>query len=684
MALRPGIMRPPAARSGGAPGHAGSPAAPAAGSAARGSAGGEIGEAAGEALAAAASGAARGSSGGLARGLMRTVSQGLGWPLVKTGLQIFAAYELMKGLVGFKNDIVNGTPFHTGGAVPADRMAAAAAGSNRSMPSGTVAVAAATPPTPIIDPRIERSMATVAGREALDASQRVDAALDGKTEANRLAYADGRSPVAGPERPVLDANRAALGPNDNASFVRLTVPGGNGRTVDFLPKNAVNDRAALDEFKEAYPRLARDNGLPAELPPGAAVMVGRPPEISAFGEPWQKSQPREYRYVQDATFQRNPRFEGSMDVPGSHSFATGIGYQDGSRRFDLAEIRQGDPNLVRAARVEDQARESSLIVHREPYVGSLGDTVSAPVSTMDKFLGRSAGSGLDDLARGISDGPRLAMQVQSVDLATQQRGVGVVGKYGSAMLGTGPAGDFVSVAHRGTDGLVTNIQVSGEKGAFGNFAPDGRFAGTDAVTRAMSNASVALENRADSPVLSALRDAGVRGEKDLNLDLTPGKESAVTRVHYGDRVVDYAARNGQMTMIERDPETNVVREAAMIRSRDIQVDAQGHLSMDPASRAVLNDHVKTYAAGRSGQEFAQTHPMEASQFASLRDAGLGQGANVALAQAGGRAGAPEVETTGTASVVRAAGLRESATPVTLAETATPGAARAAASRGLGD
>ena len=122
----------------------------------------------------------------------------------------------------------------------------------------------------------------------------------------------------------------------------------------------------------------------------------------------------------------------------------------------------------------------------------------------------------------------------------------------------------------------------------------------------------------------------------------------------------------------------------MIRSREIQVDAQGHVSMDPASRAVLNDHVKTYASGRSGQEFAQTHPMEATQFASLRDAGPAQGPNVALAQAGGRAGAPEVEVTGTASAVRAAGLRESAAPVALAETTTPGARRVADSRGLGD
>ncbi len=304
---------------------------------------------------------------------------------------------------------------------------------------------------------------------------------------------------------------------------------------------------------------------------------------------------------------------------------------------------------------------------------------------MDRVLGRSAGSGLEDLARAVADKPNQAMLVQSIDAVTGERAAGVVGRSGSALVGTGPDRDFVSLSQRGRDGVQTEIQVRGAKGAFGAFDADGHFVGTEALTRTMSNVAYAVENRSDSPVLAATRAAGVRGEAAVLLDLSPGKESAVTRIQYGNRIVDYAAREGQMTMIERDPATNAVRESAMIRSPDIRVDGRGHVSMDAAAQAVLNDHVKTYAAGRSGQDFAQAHPLEATQFASLRDAASTSAvADLGTPSVPVRSGVPDVEATGTAATVRAAGLREHATPVALGSGTTPSERRTDASRGFGD
>lgn len=650
---------------------------PGAGSSVGGAVGAGAAAAGAGGVAAAAAGAAEPAvAGGLAMGLGRML-KGLTsgsslWMMTKLAAAAYLLNEVMK----FGKETVNGVPFATGGAVPPDRLAAAANANNRRLPEGAPAQHAVPSAQPTVDPRVHASLSTVAGRDAIKASQSLDVAVNGQTESNRMVYADGHAPVPGQERAVLEAHREALGSNANANLVRLTIPGGNGRTVDFQAGGAVNDRAALDAFHSAYPELARKNGLPPQIPAGASIIVGRKDDVSDLIV---GSQPREYRFVADDRFQRNSNFQGSFDAPGPGSFADGVGYRDGSRRFDLAEISAGDRDIVRAADVAGQARESSLIVHREPYLGAVSKAVTTPVAMMDGLLGRQGGSAFADLASSV--GPHgNTMLVQSLDLADGKRAVGVVGREGSAVLGTGRDGDFIDASHKDYDGLLTHVRSSGPVGSLGAFAAGGQFVGTERAGQALSDVGTALDRRRDSPVLNAAKSARLAGEKDLTIDLTPGQESVTTRLHFPGRIVDYAAREGQMTMIERDPVSGSVREAAMIRSRGIHVDAKGHVAMDLAARQVLDEHVATYASGRSGAEFARSHPVEASQFASLRDA---PAAHQRTGSVAALPSVPEVETTGSARTVREGGLERSREAVPVYDDVTPRRA-AASGRGLGD
>jgi hypothetical protein len=591
------------------------------------------------------------------------------WTMAKLAM---AAY-VIRDLVRFGHEVKDGTPFQTGGGPPAERMAAATASGNRAMPQGSQTAHTAAREIRV-DPLVRSNLETVAGRDAIKASQSLDTAINGQTEASRLAYSDGHGPVPGSPREALERNRNALGGNANSDHVRLTLPGPQGRSIDFEASGASNDRAALASFQSAYPELARRHGLPAEIPPGASVIVGSNADRSDL---FVGSQPREYRSVSGDQFQRNPAFSGSFDAPGPGSFADGVGYRDGSRRFDMAEIRRGDPNLLRAADLSTQAQESSLIVHREPYVGAISKAVSTPVSLMDGFLGRQSGSAFSDLAGSVGVQGKT-MLVQSVDLMEGKRAVGVVSPVGSAMVGTGPQGDFVSASRKDSDGLLMHVQGRFPTGHLGTFSADGRFTGTEAASTSLSSVGGAFDHRYDSPVLQAAKGASVTGEKDVLTDLTPGQESVSTRLHFGSRIVDYTAREGQMTMLERDPVSGVVQSAAMVRSRDIHVDAEGHVAMDPKSRALLDDHVRTFASGRSGADFAQSHPVEASQFASLRDDAPAAGRRAVATSTP----TPEVETTASARTIREASAeRHSQVPV---YDDTAPAHHAPSGRGLGD
>ncbi len=592
------------------------------------------------------------------------------WSLAKFGAALYLANETVR----FFKDMVHGTAFQTGSGPSAERIAGAANAGNRPLPQGVQTTQNTSRDIPV-DPNVRANLATVAGRDAIKASQSLDTAINGQTEASRLVYQDGHGPVMGSPREALERHKESLRGNANSDMVRVTLPGSQGRTLDFDVPGAVNDRAAMASMQEAYAAKARREGLPSELPSGASIIVGSKADRSELLVP---SQPREYRFVEGDRFQRNPSFAGSIDAPGNSSFAEASGFRDGSRRFDLSEIRQGDPNLIRSADLERQAGEASLIIHREPYLGATSRAVTSPVSMMDGLLGRQGGSGFSDLAGSVGVQGHT-MLVQSVDLENGRRGVGVVSPVGSAVMGTGPDGDFVSASRRDPDGLLMHVQASGMKGELGQFASDGHFAGTDKASTVLSNVSNALGHRRDSPVLSAAQSSGVQGEKDVLVDLTAGKEAVSTRLHFGSRIVDYTAREGQMTMLERDPVSGAVQSAAMIRSRDIHVNAEGHVGMDAKSRDLVSEHVRLYASGRSGTEFAQAHPVEATQFASLRD-------NLPLADRSVAAvspAVPDVETTASAHAIRQAGAQRSQ-QVPVFDDLTPPRQPAVMSRGLGD
>ncbi len=272
MANRFGLLRSPASRSAPAAPHA--PSGSAAGSAAgRGSVAGEIGAAVGEAAVGAAGGAAGAATGGASRNLLRVLAQVSGY-LGKPILSALVAYELFKGLVGFKNDIVNGTPFRTGGAPGGDSPSSRAAAA----PGDAVAVA-----TPAADARIARSMSTVSGREALETSQRADRVLAGGTEARRLAYADGHAPVSGEPSAAVAAHREALSSNYNSAHVRMTVPADKGKRSTFRRGTRSTTARPSPSFAKPIPGCPASTGFPPRSRPDRRSLSGSLPISRARG-----------------------------------------------------------------------------------------------------------------------------------------------------------------------------------------------------------------------------------------------------------------------------------------------------------------------------------------------------------------------------------------------------------------
>ncbi|GHE73891.1 hypothetical protein GCM10019059_36800 [Camelimonas fluminis] len=463
---------------------------------------------------------------------------------------------------------------------------------------------------------LEKALGTASGREGLAAGGKLSAAVGGRSDLSVALDVDAHKGLSASKREGLAPGDApGLRGAMSGQVVRVSLPGDMGKSHDFHLEGAVNDESALAEFKKNYGEFSRKNGLPAELPKGASLIIGDGGGVLSSAP----ATAREYRFVGGEQFEKNGRMRGSVLDPGADAWSADPAFRSGAARFTGAEVGTGSADLVRASSLSEQAAASSLVRQSQVF-GQIGDApVSTPTSFGDRLLGRDGGRDFSEFARSAGATVGESAVVKSVNLETGERSVGIETAKGGVAFTGGASGDRVTM-ERDDDGVAVFARRSGASGDLGKFDEKGNFQANDAAAHAMRDMQAAVGEAGRSPVVALANGAGVETGKAISIDMTPGNESVTTRVAYGDRVVDYQARNGSMMMIERDPVTHEPRDAAIIRSQGIRV-RDGQFEMDEESRGVLKDHVAIAAEGRPAIVFAKMHPETRENFASMADVG---------------------------------------------------------------
>lgn len=461
---------------------------------------------------------------------------------------------------------------------------------------------------------LDKALGSSSGRDGVDGGEKLSASLGGQSGVDKALDVSAHSPLDASKAAGITASDApGLKGAMSGQVVRLSLPGAEGVSHDFAVKGAVNDQSALAEFKQGYGEFSKKHGLPAELPQGASLMVGDPGGLIRSAP----ENAREYRSLGGDKFEHNSRMTGSLSNPGGAAWSQDPAFRSGALKFSSADVAAGSEHVVQSQSVAEQAGSSSLLRQSEKF-GLMGHSpVSTPTSFGDSLLGRDGARDFSDFAGSVGAVVGESNVVRTNNLETGEKSVGVETDKGGVAFSSGPGGDKMSF-ERADAGLTVFAQRSGKTGELGAFGDKGNFAATDTAAHSMIGMEKAADSAAKSPVVKMANGAGVEAGKAISIDMTPGNESVTTRVAYADRVVDYQAKNGSMTMIERDPVSHEPRDAAMIRSQGIRV-RDGQIEMDDRSKGVLKDHVEMSAQGRPPVAFAKAHPETRENFASVAD-----------------------------------------------------------------